>query len=406
MARTTTTAVSQALLLSSVGGLAKHVPLSAVEHAIQTHEKQSQRDRQLPAPLVVYFIIALALFQPYPLREVLRCVLDGLRTLDRGVKHLTLTVATKGPISRARTRMGVEVMCALTQQLLRPIATSQTRGAWYHGLRLTALDGTCFAVPDTAVNRDAFGLHGANAFPLVRLAAFIEIGTHVILRAAFDASQVAEITLAERLLPAFSPGMLVLEDRGFVGYAWWRHVRATGADVLCRVRKNMDFPCLQPLPDGSFLSVRHPPKGVDGPPIPVRVIEYTLQDVPNADPCYRLCTSLADWATMPADELAALYHERWEAESVFDEWKTHLRGGAHVVLRSKTPTLVQQELYGFLLAHFVVRAVLHDAALQEDEDPDRLSFTHAVRVLRRRLPQVAGLFSPSGLARLVPAGAG
>lgn len=406
MARTRVTPVPRSLLLSSIGGLAKHVPLSMVEQAILQHDKQSQRERLLPAPLVVYFVIALALFQPYPLREVLRCVLDGLRTLDRGLKHLTLTIAAKGSISHARTRLAVEVMATLTQQLLGPITTPNTRGAWYHGLRLTALDGTCFAVPDTAANREAFGLHGANAFPLVRLAAVIEIGTHVILRAAFDASQVAEITLAERLLPAFGPGMLVLEDRGFVGYAWWRQVRATGADVLCRVRSNMDFPCLQPLPDGSFLSVLRPPKDVDGPLIPVRIIEYTLQGVPNADPCYRLCTSLADWDTMPADELAALYHERWEAESVFDECKTHLRGGAHVVLRSKTPTLVRQELYGFLLAHFVVRAVLHDAALQEDEDPDRLSFTHAVRVLRRRLPQVAGLFSPSGAARLVPAGAG
>jgi len=396
--------VSLPLLLTSVSGLAQHIPFSAVEAALTEHHQHQVRTRLLPAALVVYFVIALSLFRAYAHREVLRCVLDGLRTLS-GMSGARVPIATKGPISRARTRLGSAVLATLCQQVLRPLATPQTRGAWFHGLRVLALDGTTLSVPDTADNRATFGLHGLSAFPLVRLVALVEVGTHAIIRAAFAACQVAERTLADRLLPALGPGMLVLEDRGFVGYAWWRQVQATGADILCRVRSNRHLPVLQVLDDGSYLSVLSPPGGTAGAPIPVRVIEYTLRGVPGAAEHYRLCTSLLDPLTAPAAELAALYHERWEAESVFDEAKTHLRGGAHIRLRSKTPDLVQQEIYGLLLAHFVVRAVLHEAALPIGEDPDRLSFTHAVQVLRRRLPQVAGVFSPSASADLVSAGA-
>jgi hypothetical protein len=151
----------------------------------------------------------------------------------------------------------------------------------------------------------------------------------------------------------------------------------------------MHFLVHRRLEDGSFLSVLQPPAGSAGEPITVRVIEYTLRGVPNADPVYRLVTSLLDPKLAPAREVAALYHERWEAEGTFDEFKTHVRGGATIRLRSKTPDLVRQEVYGLLLAHYVVRAVMHDAACQIEEDPDRLSFIHTVRVLRRTLPQAA-----------------
>ena len=220
---------------------------------------------------------------------------------------------------------------------------------------------------------------------------------------AFDACAVAEVVLAEHLLPAMGSGMLVIEDRGFVGYDWWRQVRGTGADILCRLRKNMHLPVHRRLPDGSYLSVLRPPRGVEGEPIVVRVIAYKLNGVPGADPIYRMVTSILDPEEAPARELAALYHERWEAESAFDEFKTHIRGGEHVLLRSKTPDLVRQEVYGLLLAHFVVRSVMHEAALQVDEDPDRLSFIHTVRVLRRKLPQAAN-FSPSAPERVVSVG--
>jgi hypothetical protein len=390
-----------------VGLLAKHIPLSTVNAVLAEHGKESRRDRLLPAPFLVYLIIALSLYMPNALREVLRCVIEGLRTLGYR-KGLSLAVATKGAISRARTRLGWEVLEALYAQVAGPLATRQTRGAWYKRWRLVALDGTSLALPYTAKNEAAFGSHaskeGEGAFPLLMLVALVEVGTHAVLRMAFDACAVAEIVLAERLLPAMDAEMLVIEDRGFVGYGWWRQVRGTGAEVLCRLRKNMHFPVQQRLADGSYLSVLRPPGDVTGDPIVVRVIAYTLHGVPGADPVYRLVTSILDPEVAPARELAALYHERWEAESAFDEFKTHVRGGAHVLLRSKTPDLVRQEVYGLLLAHLVVRTVMHDAALQVDEDPDRLSFIHTVRVLRRKLPEAAN-FSPSAVETLVPAGA-
>ena len=298
----------------------------------------------------------------------------------------------------------------LFEQTAQPIALPETRGAWYRQWRVMILDGSSLALQDTPQNVEAFGRphskEGEGAFPMLRLVGLVEAGTHAVVKAAFGAWSTSEMALADQTLPALHAGMLLLEDRGFVGYEWWRQVAATGAQIVCRVRRNMRLPCQQRLPDGSFLSVLRPPKGNPGAPIVVRVIEYTLPGVPNADPLYRLVTTLLDPEEAPAQELAALYHERWEVEGLLDEFKTHLRGGSRVLLRSKTPDLVRQEVWGLLLAHFVVRTVMHDAALQAREDPDHLSFLHTVRVLRRRLPQAAEVFPPSGTDPVVPISAG
>jgi hypothetical protein len=384
----------------------QHVPLAEVEAAIATHAKHGQRHRRLPPPLVVYYVIALSLYRPYATREVLRCLLDGLRTLADAHAQPPCPVATKGPISRARTRLGAEVLATLCDRVLRPLAPPRLAGAWFHGYRVVAVDGTTLAVPDAAANREAFGCHGPGAFPLVRLAALVEVGTHAILRAAVDGDATHELVLAEQLTPALTPEMLLLEDRGFVGYGWWRQVRATGAQVLCRVRSNFPLPCRQVLPDGTFMSELRPPRGTEGPVLPVRVIDYAMPGVPGAEVRYRICTSLLDPTAGPADELAALYHERWEIETTYGEQKSRLLGGALAVLRSKTPALVRQELYGLLLAHYVVRAVAVDAASLAGEDPDRISFVHTVCVLRRHLPRLAGVFSPSAPPALVSRGPG
>ena len=390
--------------LASVALLMQHVPLASVRTALAHAVTPDKRERLLPGPFLVYFIIALSLYMGYCLEEVLRCVLNSLRPL--GVLRLPrVEVATKGPISRARTRLGWRVLQELFEAVARPLATRRTRGAWFRRWRVVALDGTSLSVPHTEGNATAFGTHasreGDGAFPLVKLVALVEVGTHALLRVAFNNAYTAEVVLAERLLPALDPGMLVLEDRGFVGYAWWRQVQATGADVLCRLRMDIGLPCMKRLKDGSFLSVLKPPPGMAGDPISVRVIEYRLAGVPESKPVYRLLTSILSPANAPARELAGLYHERWEVESTFDEFKTHLRGGSMVILRSKTPDLVRQEIYGLLLAHYVVRAVMHDAALVAKEDPDRVSFTHTVHVLRRRLPEADGNFSPSAVDSLV-----
>jgi hypothetical protein len=205
-----------------------------------------------------------------------------------------------------------------------------------------------------------------------------------------------EITLAKAVLPSLRPGMLCLADRNFYGFALWTQARETGAELLWRIKQNLRLPCEQRLPDGSYLSRiyatptdhRHRRDG-----LVVRVIAYRLAGVPGAEPLYRLLTTILDSDAAPAAEMAALYHERWEIETALDELKTHLRG-ARIVLRSKTPDLVIQEFYGLLLAHFAVCGLMHEAALKGRADPDRLSFVHAVRVVRRTLPRVAALPPP------------
>jgi hypothetical protein len=212
--------------------------------------------------------------------------------------------------------------------------------------------------------------------------------------AGYDTS---EIALAKEVLPSLEKGMLCLADRNFFGYQMWKRAAETGADLLWRVKKNMRLVCEQRLPDGSYLSRIFPSerdwrRKTNG--VVVRVIDYRLDGVAGAEPLYRLVTTMLDHEKAPAAELAALYHERWEIETAFDELKTHLRG-ARIVLRSKTPDLVRQEFYGMLMAHFAIRGLMHEAALKADEDPDRLSFLHAVRIVRRKLPTY-GAIPPSG----------
>jgi DDE family transposase len=258
-------------------------------------------------------------------------------------------------------------------------------------------------VADTGANRAEFGLPGASrgesAFPQLRLVALVENGTHVLFGARLGRFAEGETTLAHGVLAALRPGMLCLADRRFFGHALWQAAAGTGADLLWRVKANLRLPRETALPDGSYLSTIHPSDKdrrhrTSG--IQVRVVEYRLEGITDAEPLYRVVTTMRDPQQAPAPELAALYHERWEVEVALAELKTQLRG-ARVVLRSKTPALVRQEVWGLLLAHFAVRGLMHEAALHADEDPDRLSFSHAVRVVRRKAPRFAAL-SPSGQA--------
>jgi hypothetical protein len=292
----------------------------------------------------------------------------------------------------------------LYDEVVRPIATPATKGAWYRRWRLVSLDGSCLDVTDTADNRTAFGGPGASrgesAFPQLRFVALVENGTHVLFGARLGRYEDGETTLAHDVLAALQPGMLCLADRQFFGYPLWQAAVATGADLLWRGKHNLRLPREAVLADGSYLTTIFPSDkdrrhGTNG--IRVRVVEYQLAGIAEAEPLYRLLTTLLDPAQAPAAELAALYHERWEIEGALAELKTQLRG-ARVVLRSKTPALVRQEVWGLLLAHFAVRGLMHEAALKADEDPDRLSFLHAVRVVRRKVPLFAAL-PPSSQAR-------
>ena len=397
MARTVATLPAGARITDyiSLGVITKTFPLSTVRAVLTASGKTSLRERDLPAHVVMYYVIALALYMQASYREVLRCLLEGLQWLRDPATPLK--VAGKSGISQARTRLGWEALRQLHDAVVRPIALPATRGAWYRQWRLVSLDGSTLDVADTAENEKAFGRPGASrglsAYPKIRFVGLLESGTHVLWAARMDKYKTDEITLADAVVPALRKGMLCLADRFFPAYELWRKAAQTGADLLWRVRKNARLELDKRLADGSYLSRIYPStsdRRNQRKAIVVRVIEYRLKDVPGAESIYRLITTILDPKLAPAKELAALYRERWEIETALDELKTHLRG-AQIVLRSKTPELVQQEFYGLLMAHFAIRGLMHEAALQADEDPDRLSFVHAVHVVQRRLPRYVAI---------------
>ena len=370
----------------SIGVIAQVYPMAAVREAVACCGRGSRRRRDLPAEVMMYYVVALGLFRSVSAREVLRCLLEGLRWVS---SDTVLRVAGKSSISRARRRLGAAPLEALGAARVGPLADPATRGAWYRGWRLVAFDGSTLNVPDEAANRQAFGAPGASrgraAFPQVRLTTLLEVGTRAAFGWRAGAYEESEGAQAEALLPRLSAGMLVLADRGYCGFPLWRRATETGADLLWRLPAHLRLPLLERFADGSYRSVlrgsgrdRRRSQGA----CPVRVVEYTLAGADS--PLYRLATTLLDPAAAPASEIAALYHERWEVETAYDEVKTHILGPG-ALLRSKTPELVLQEVHGLMLAHYAVRWLIHEAARKVDEDPDRLSFVHAVRVIRRRV---------------------
>jgi hypothetical protein len=379
----------------SLGVVAKFFPRDKVDAVLERTGRASVRERDLPAHVVVYYVIALALYMRSSYREVLRCLLEGVQwLLDPSA---SIKVAGKSGISQARSRLGPEPVKALYEAVVVPIAQAQTKGAWYRQWRLMSLDGSTLDVADTAGNDKTFGRPGTSrgnsAYPKIRFVALLENGTHVLWAARMDKYSTDELTLAEEVVPALRKGMLCLADRFFPSYKLWQKAAKTGADLLWRTRRNARLEVDKRFLDGSYLSRIYPTtsdRRKERNAVVVRVIDYRLDKVPDAEPLYRLITTILDHKLAPAQELAALYHERWEIENSLDELKTHLRG-AQIVLRSKTPELVQQEFYGLLMAHFAIRGLMHEAALRADEDPDRLSFLHSVRVVQRRMARYAAI---------------
>lgn len=379
----------------SLGVVARFFPREKIDAILQDTGRASVRQRDLPAHVVVYYVIALALYMRSSYREVLRCLLEGVQWLVN--PSALVKVAGKSGISQARTRLGSEPLQKLYAAIVAPIAEKGTKGAWYRQWRLISLDGSTLDTADTVENARAFGRpgvsRGASAFPKIRFVALLENGTHVLWAARMSKYRTAETTLARDVVAALQEGMLCLADRFFPGYKLWRAASQTGADLLWRTRQNARLDVDRRLPDGSYLSRiyastsdrRNQRRGIT-----VRVIEYRLKGFKGAEPIYRLITTILDPAKAPAAELAALYHERWEIETALDELKTHLRG-AQIVLRSKTPELVKQEFWGLLMAHYAVRGLMHEAALKADMDPDHLSFLHSVRVVQRRMTRYAAI---------------
>jgi Insertion element 4 transposase N-terminal/Transposase DDE domain len=382
-----------------LGVIAKYFPPDKVQSVLHETKRASVRQRDLPAHVVVYYVIALALYMRSSYREVLRCLLEGVQWLMN--PSTRMKVAGKSGISQARSRLGAAPLKALYDSVVTPVAGPETRGAWYRQWRLVSLDGSTLDVADTAENEKEFGRpgasRGASAYPKIRFVGLVENGTHVLFAARMADYATDELKLAEEVIPALRKQMLCLADRFFPSYRLWQQASSTGTELLWRTRQNARLDVERRFRDGSYLSRiysstsdrRNHRKG-----IVVRVIDYRLEGVEDAEPIYRLITTILDPKQAPARELAALYHERWEIETAFDELKTHLRGG-QIVLRSKTPELVRQEFYGLLMAHFAIRGLMHEAALHAGEDPDRLSFVHSARVVQRRMARFVAI-PPSG----------
>jgi hypothetical protein len=379
----------------AIGVLTTVFPPELVDEVLAETGRVQQRTRLLPARFVVYFVLAMALFSGQGYEEVARLLTQGLRGLEwRGEWRVPSTAA----IWKARSRLGVEPVKQLFARVCQPVAEPGTSGAFYRDWRLTAIDGTCFDLPDTQANVDAFGRPPRSGrgeanvgYPQIRMVGLVECGTHAVFDAAIGPLRTGEQELARRVLACLRSGMLLLADRGFYSVQLWQAAASSGADLLWRVRKDIVLAVVEQLPDGSYLSeiydqrdLHHTRSGVR-----VRVVEYTVD---GHDGVYRLITTILDPAMAPAEELAVLYAERWEFESTLDEIKTHL-GGAHLVLRSQHPDGAQQELYGFLLVHYAIRTLMHHAAREADHDPDRISFIRSLRVVRRQVTAQAA-FSP------------
>lgn len=370
---------------------------------------KATRVRLLPPRVVVYFVLALCLFADEPYEEVMRKLVNGLTSLRLWTSKWN--VPTSSAVSQARTRLGAAPLAALFERVAVPSARPGTVGAWFHGMRVMAIDGTVIDLQDTKENLAGFGKFGTGAkqapFPQLRLLSLNECGTHATVGAVFESAAAAsERALLPKLFMAMEPGMLVLCDRGFYSYELWCEALETGADLLWRIKNDLILPVLEEYPDGSYRSeliprtmknayrrgnLRNIPDEVR---IPVRVIEYTIPNRSGDDTDrIRIMTSLMNYEDMPGVELAVLYHERWEIELVYDEIKTHQMSHAKL-LRSKTPELVRQEMWALLLTHYAVRTFMSEAADDIGEDPDRLSFMRSLRVIRRQVENQAA-FSPS-----------
>jgi hypothetical protein len=403
-----------------VGVLTRLVPRELVDEVVASEGRKEIRKNKLPARVVVYFVMAMALFYGDSYEEVMRKLAGGLDYM--GTWRKGWETPSPGGLCHARQRLGAKVMRKLYERVAVPCAMRSTKGAWLAGRRLMAVDGFGMEAPDSGENAEYFGYagkKGRGAFPFVWMAALAECGTHAIVAAEIGKDGEGEETLTRKILSsgAVEPGMLVMADAGLYSYTNFKMVIDAGADALFRVGANVELPILEWFPDGSYLSfiadskekarnsyrLRHGlTKITDLPGFYVRVVDYEITDRGDGEEIITLVTNITDPEEIPAAELAAAYHERWEAELVFDELKTHQRGPG-TILRSRKPELVEQEIWSLLLTHYGIRHLMREAADQAELDPDRMSFIRALRVVRRQVTGQAA-FSPSETGESEPGG--
>ena len=385
-----------------MGVLTRVFPPDLIDEVLTECGRVEVRHRLLPARVVVYYVLGLALFSTCSYEEVMRMLVAGHSWASGWSREWS--VPTKAALFQARKRLGCEPLRALFDKAVVPLTDPQVAGGFYRSWRLMSMDGLCLDAADTEANVERFGRPASSrgggrggAFPQVRVLGLAECGSHAIIDAAVGSYRQGEQTLAEQVLRSLLPGMLLLADRGFFSYTLWDKARGTGADLLWRIRTDRAGPQpshLEDLPDGSWLAELRRSTGAAErakPTMMVRVIDYTVEDG-REHPSYRLFTTILDPAEATAAELAAAYQRRWEIELAFDELKTHQRG-PRMVLRSKSPDLVLQEVWGHLCCHYAIRSLMAEAAVHAGHDPDRTSFIAALRIARATIAH-AGDFPP------------
>lgn len=382
--------------------LARIYPASLVEEILNEAGCNSQRIRTLPAVSGVYFCVALSLYPEAAYEQVFAVVSQGLSWMQGQDAEASIA---KSSISEMRGKLGYLPLKKLIDRACVPLADKKRHpDAFYGGYRLVAIDGSNLEIADEADNIKAFGYPGSRTghagYPQAQCAVLVECASHAILAANLGAYRASEWSICQPLLDCLDASMLCLADRGFNGHSHWVAAQATGAQLLWRCANNRQLPVVKALSDGSYLSTIYPAgilskkqRQASDAGVTVRVIDYALPNAAASQPRYRLLTTLLDETKAPALELATLYHQRWEVEAVFDELKVHLRQGRRV-LRSKKADLVRQEFYGWVLAHYAVRWLMHQAATEHRLRDRDLSFVANVQLMRIAQPQ-SGAFPPS-----------
>lgn len=375
-------------IMDRLAGLEKVIPPALIRQVLHATNRLNGRACRLTHEVMLWVVLAMGLWTDLPIRQVFK----HARRFRLGEKF-----PCRSSLCEGRQRLGVEPLQTLHDLVVRPLATPETPGAFYHGFRLMGIDSTVLDVPDSEANAAfgrASGGRGDGAFPQVRKVSLVEVGTHVELAIAIGGWHDGEQTLARQLFDTIPADALLLEDRGFFCYEDWKtlHLRVK---LLLRMKSNAILKPIKQLSDGSYLAKIYASSNdrkKDRNGIEVRVIEYTLNDPQRTGhgETHRLITNLLDEVECPATELIVLYHERWEVESVYDEQKTHQdprRAEKPAHLRSETPDGVKQELYALSIGHFVIRSLMFTAAQTEGIDVDRLSFTGCFQILQCRLPE-------------------
>jgi transposase IS4-like protein/DDE family transposase len=394
-----------------IGVLAKVFTPELVDRVVDQAGVREQRKRTLPARVVVYYLLAMVLFFQSGYTEVWNKLVAGLDWARRFQARMSLGMQpTPAAITLARQRLGWQVMAALLEETAGPLAGQEAGPAFVSGMRLVAIDGMCLDVADTPENGTEFGYPGSDSgrgpFPQIRVVGLGECGTRAVLGAAMSPLAAGEQQLARRLLAKLNPGDLLAADRNFLSHGLLEEVLDAGVHVLWRAKSDVDLPVLQVLPDGTWLSriadpdasrkLRREGAGPqDIPGIPVRVIEYTVQSADGSETSetFTLVTDILDPAMLSCGQAAAAYASRWQLETCFDELETSLRGGATVVLRSKSPPMIRQEIYAMLCCYQAIRTLISHAADEAGIDPRRISFTRARDAVRDRISD-PGSFSP------------